>query len=303
MAAVSGLALEAERALVEDPRRVEVRDRDGGTDLQLGKTHFRTSSAALTRSPLRRSAPSRPSRTGSAIGSRRAITTPPLRRPPPPPRRASSRPGTRGVCRWRIPMTLATRARSSSRRRCTGSPRMSGPRSPPAPGSSWLHPTEVDSRQIPSHSNGSRDAQPGRITAWEPSRRLVQDRRDFRDCHARAVRAFGQTGGAHDQGFAALTSALGLATAAEGAELATGAASRRPSPARSTACARALAPRRASAHRRAGRRLCGAVGLRRGAVGSECRPSFRRGAAAVAAREQPRWEAWMREHFLTRDGS
>lgn len=65
----------------------------------------------------------------------------------------------------------------------------------------------------------------------------------------------------------ALTSALGLATAAEGAELATGAASRRPSPARSTACARALAPRRASAHRRAGRRLCGAVGLRRGALG------------------------------------
>lgn len=141
------------------------------------------------------------------------------------------------------------------------------PRSPPAPGSSWLHPTEVDSRQIPSHSNGSRDAQPGRITAWEPPRRLVQDRRDFRDCHARAVGAFGQTGGAHDQGFAALTSALGLATAAEGAELATGAASRRPSPARSTACARALAPRRASAHRRAGRRLCGAVGLRRGALG------------------------------------
>jgi uncharacterized protein YndB with AHSA1/START domain len=227
--------------------------------------------------------------------------------------------------------------------------------------SSWMHPTQVDADEGTFSFDMGSGAQSGRITSWEPPRRVVQEAdweppggepstlasewivearsggtcvvrlvvsgfgsgaswddelegfgesmaqtlrhlrlylRDFRGGHASFVSAFGQASGSLDEAFDALTGALGLPAVAEGTTVA---AADHGAPAlsgkvedlsggewRRDLLVRVEAP---------------APGFAALSVFAQARWTsvqvylFGDKAAETAAREQPRWVAWMQRRF------
>ncbi len=232
--------------------------------------------------------------------------------------------------------------------------------------SSWMHPTEVDLDEGTFSFDMGSGAQSGRITAWEPPRRVVQEAdweppgsepstlasewivearsggtcvvrlvvsgfgsggswddelegfgesmaqtlrnlrlylRDFRGAHASWVSAFGQAGGSLDEAFEALTGALGLPAAGEGASVAT-----------ADHGAPVLSGTVEEINRGAWRRDAlvridaPAPGFAALSVFAEARWTsvqaylFGDAAQEAAAREQLLWGAWMQRRFPSRPG-
>jgi uncharacterized protein YndB with AHSA1/START domain len=122
--------------------------------------------------------------------------------------------------------------------------------------------------------------------------------RDFRGRHASFVSTFGQASGSLGQAFEAFTGALGLAAVSEGANLVA-----------ADHGALALSGEIEELHLGAWRRDAllriadPAPGFATVSVYGQARWTsiqaylFGEDSAEIAAREQPRWEAWMHEHF------
>jgi uncharacterized protein YndB with AHSA1/START domain len=227
--------------------------------------------------------------------------------------------------------------------------------------SSWMQPTDVDPDEGTFSFDMGSGAQSGRISVWEPPRRLVQEAdwetasrepstlasewivearsggtcvvrlvvsgfasgaswddevkgfgesmaqalrqlrlylRDFRGGQASAMSAFGQAGGSRDEAFDALTGALGLTAPADGVNLD---AADHDAP---VMTGEVVELHRGEWRRDALMRIDEpAPGFATLSVFAEARWTsmqaylFGDGAPAIAAREQPRWEAWMAARF------